>query len=287
MSSLSARLSEPEILVAPGVYDAFGAMLAERAGFESLYISGASVSYTKLGRPDIGLVSVDELASVVGTVSDRVDVPLIVDADTGFGNAINVQRTMTTLEKAGASGIQLEDQSMPKRCGHLNGKTLISKQEMCGKIKAALDARRDEDTVVIARTDAVAVEGFDQAIDRAEAYAEAGADVLFIEALQDEDQMAQTVSRFAGKIPLLANMVEGGKTPMRPADQLQALGFSIVIFPGGLVRALAHCATAYFENLKSAGTTENFRNHMLDFGELNELLGTEDILQSAKAYDED
>ncbi len=285
MTSLGERLSRPEILVAPGVYDAFGAMLAENAGFESLYISGASISYTRLGKPDIGLVSVDELTSVVGAISERVEVPLIVDADTGFGNALNVQRSVGVLERAGASAIQIEDQSLPKRCGHLNGKVLVDKDEMCGKIKAALDARRSEQTLIVARTDAIGVEGFGPALDRAEAYVEAGADVLFIEAPQDDEQMARTVIRFSQDAPLLANMVEGGKTPLRSADELQSAGYSIVIFPGGLVRALAHCAAAYFDNLKSNGTTENFRDRMLDFDQLNELLGTEEILDNAKSYD--
>ena len=285
MNVLGQRLSQPDILVAPGVYDAFGAMLAENAGFESVYISGASISYTRLGRPDIGLVSVDEMTAVVGAISERVHVPLIVDADTGFGNALNVQRTVGILERVGASAIQLEDQSLPKRCGHLNGKALVDKEEMCGKIKAALDARRSDQTLIIARTDAVAVEGFGPALDRAEAYVAAGADVLFIEAPQDDDQMAQTVSRFSQDVPLLANMVEGGKTPLRSAEELQSAGYSIVIFPGGLVRALAHCATAYFDNLKANGTTENFRDRMLNFDQLNELLGTQAILDSAKSYD--
>ncbi len=285
MNDLGQRLSQPDILVAPGVYDAFGAMLAENAGFESVYISGASISYTRLGRPDIGLVSVDEMTAVVGAISERVHVPLIVDADTGFGNALNVQRTVGILERVGASAIQLEDQSLPKRCGHLNGKALVDKEEMCGKIKAALDARRSDRTLIIARTDAVAVEGFGPALDRAEAYVTAGADVLFIEAPQDDDQMAQTVSRFSQDVPLLANMVEGGKTPLRSAEELQSAGYSIVIFPGGLVRALAHCATAYFDNLKANGTTENFRDRMLNFDQLNELLGTQAILDSAKSYD--
>jgi 2-methylisocitrate lyase-like PEP mutase family enzyme len=285
MNNLGERLSLSDILVAPGIYDAFGAMLAENAGFECLYISGASISYTRLGKPDIGLVSVDELTSVVGAISERVNVPLIVDADTGFGNAINVQRTIGVLERVGASAIQLEDQSLPKRCGHLSGKELVSKEEMCGKIKAAVDARRSDNTLIVARTDAVAVEGFGPALDRAEAYVEAGADVLFIEALQDDEQMSQTVSRFAQDIPLLANMVEGGKTPLRSANELQSVGYSIVIFPGGLVRALAQCAAAYFENLKANGTTQNFQDRMLNFGQLNELLGTEEILNNAEAYD--
>lgn len=181
--SLQTRLAQHEILLAPGVFDALSALLAEQAGFEAVYLSGASVAYTRLGRPDIGLVTANEVESTVANIRERIAIPLIVDADTGFGNAINVQRTVRMLERAGASAIQLEDQSLPKRCGHLDGKTLVSASEMVGKIRAALDARQSTATLIIARTDAVAVEGLDAAFERAERYAEAGADVLFVEAL--------------------------------------------------------------------------------------------------------
>ncbi len=286
-SQLKQRLGEPEILVAPGIYDAFGAMMAGQAGFEALYVSGASIAYTRLGRPDIGLVSLQEVASVVGTIAERVEMPLIVDADTGYGNAINVGRTVGVLERAGAAAIQLEDQSLPKRCGHLAGKTLVSAGEMCGKIKAALDARRHADTLIVARTDAVGVEGIEAAMQRAAKYVEAGTDILFIEALQDDAQLSGAVQRFGESAPLLANMVEGGNTPMHSAGELQALGYSIVIFPGGLVRALAHSAGAYFESLAAHGSTTPFLDRMFDFGELNALLGTQEILDGAKQYDED
>lgn len=284
---LKQRLTQPEILVAPGIYDAFGAMMAERAGFEANYVSGASIAYTRLGRPDIGLVSLEEVASVVGTISERVETPLIVDADTGYGNALNVSRTVRVLERAGAAAIQLEDQALPKRCGHLAGKTLVSAGEMCGKIKAALDTRRNPGTLIVARTDAVAVEGAKEAMERAANYVEAGADVLFIEALENDAQFLSTVERFGKATPLLANMVEGGKTPMHSAAELQALGYSIVIFPGGLVRALAHAADAYFKSLAANGTTQSFLDRMFDFGKLNALLGTQDLLDGAKQYDEE
>lgn len=283
---LKKRLSANEILLTPGVYDAFGAMMAERAGFEALYISGASIAYTKLGRPDIGLVSLDEVTSVVATIRERVELPLIVDADTGFGNALNVQRTVKNLERAGASAIQLEDQSLPKRCGHLDGKTLVSPQEMNGKIKAAVDARADENTLIVARTDAVGVEGYEAAMDRVEGFIQAGADVLFIEALQDDQQFKDAVERVAGRAPLLVNMVEGGKTPLRPAKSLEKLGYAIVIFPGGLVRMLAHSMEEYFASLHANGTTAELKDKMLDFYQLNELLGTKNILEAGKRYDE-
>jgi len=286
-NSLRDMLSGPKIVVTPGVYDAFGAMLAEQAGFESIYLSGASISYTRLAKPDIGLVSMDEVANVIGLIRERVDLPIVVDADTGFGNALNVQRCVPLFERNGASAIQLEDQQLPKRCGHLAGKTLVSTGEMVGKIKAALDVRRDEETLIIARTDSIAVEGFEEALNRAEAYVEAGADMLFVEALNDKAQMRETIERFGDRIPVMANMVEGGKTPLRPADELQEIGFSLVIFPGGLVRAISKAAADYFSVLKEHGTTAPHLDKMLDFNKLNSLLGTEEILQSGKKYEED
>jgi len=286
--NLKARLEQPGILVAPGVFNAWSALLAERTGFEAVYLSGASIAYTRLGRPDIGLVSLTEVVDTLGCIRERVPLPIIVDADTGFGNALNVRRTVSLLERAAAGGglaIQLEDQTSPKRCGHLDGKTLIPAVEMAGKIRAALDARESSDTLIIARTDAVAVEGLAPALERAEAYREAGADMLFIEALRSPGDMRSATGRFAGRAPLLANMVEGGKTPLLPASELQALGFSIVIFPGGLVRALSRTANDYFASLKATGSTAAFLDHMLDFSELNALIGTPEMLELGKRYD--
>lgn len=290
--SLKSRLAQPSILVAPGVFDAWSALLAERAGFEAVYLSGASIAYTRLGRPDIGLVSHTELADTLGCIRERIALPVIVDADTGFGNALNMRRTVTLLERAGGAhgsggglAIQIEDQTSPKRCGHLDGKTLISTAEMVGKIRAALDARMSSDTLLVARTDAVAVEGLEPALERAQRYLEAGADVLFIEALRSPEQMRQASARFSGRAPLLANMVEGGKTPLLGASELQSLGYSIVIFPGGLVRALSHTAGNYFASLKATGSTAAFRDRMLDFSELNALIGTPDMLALGKRYD--
>jgi len=287
--SLKARLAQQEIVVAPGVFDAWSALLAERAGFQAVYVSGASIAYTRLARPDIGLVSLTEVADTLGCIRERVPLPIIVDADTGFGNALNVRRTVTLLERAGGGAgglaIQLEDQTSPKRCGHLDGKTLIPATEMAGKIRAAIDARASSDTLIVARTDAVAVEGLEPALERAQGYLDAGADVLFIEALRSPGQMRQATARFAGRAPLLANMVEGGKTPMLPAGELQALGFSIVIFPGGLVRALSRTASDYFASLSATGSTAAYRDRMLDFSELNALIGTPEMLAMGKRYD--
>jgi 2-methylisocitrate lyase-like PEP mutase family enzyme len=284
METLRARLSAKPIVVAPGVYDAFTALVATQAGFETLYVSGAAIAYTKLGRPDIGLVSMSEVAETIALIRDRIDAHLIVDADTGYGNALNVVRTMRTFERAGASAIQLEDQDFPKRCGHLDGKGLIPADEMVGKIKAALDTRASRGTLVIARTDAVAVEGFDRAIERASLYKEAGADVLFVEAPKTREELGRVVTALPG-IALMANMVEGGKTPPLPAAELEAIGFALVIFPGGIVRALAHHAAGYYASLAANGTTEPFRNQMLDFDGLNRVIGTPEMIALGKRYE--
>lgn len=281
-----ARLAQKPILIAPGIYDALTASLVEQAGFEAAYLSGASLAYTKLGRPDIGLVSMAEVADTLTHVRERVAIPLIVDADTGFGNALNVQRTVRVFERAGANALQLEDQTFPKRCGHLADKGLIPVGEMIGKIRAAVDARASDQTLIIARTDAVAVEGFERAIERAHLYREAGADILFIEAPKTEDELKQVVAACGLATPLMANMVEGGMTPIVPAPILDDIGFSLVIFPGGIVRAIAKAAETFYSTLKRDGTTDAYRAHMFDFKGLNELLGTETILAHGKHYED-
>jgi 2-methylisocitrate lyase-like PEP mutase family enzyme len=283
--SLKTMLQQPDIVLAAGVYDALTASLASDAGFRALYLSGASIAYTRLGRPDIGLVTMSEVVETLSLIRDRVATPLIVDADTGYGNALNVQRTVRLFERAGASAIQLEDQSFPKRCGHLKDKSLIPTMEMVGKIKAATDARIGADTLVIARTDAVAVEGFDRAVERARRYAEAGADVLFVEAPRSETQLAAIARELGGRLPLMANMVEGGQTPLLGKDKLQALGFSLVIFPGGIVRAVAKAAKTFYETLARDGTTEALRNDMFDFDTLNAIIGTPQMLELGRSYE--
>jgi len=255
--TLSAQFAGAGIVIAPGVYDALGAALCEAAGFTAAYLSGASIAYCRFGRPDIGLVGMSEVADTLSAIRERVELPLIVDADTGFGNALNVQRTVRLFEHAGANAIQLEDQTLPKRCGHLTGKTLVPAAEMVGKIKAAIDARRSNQTL------------------------------LFVEAPRSRDEMKQIVARFGGQVPLMANMVEGGDTPMGTADELEALGFSLVIFPGGLVRAIARTATDYFASLKEHGCNQPLRDRMLDFQGLNELLGIEELLAIGNQYDMD
>jgi 2-methylisocitrate lyase-like PEP mutase family enzyme len=282
---LRAAIAAPDILVAPGCYDALSANLIERAGFAAAYLSGASIAYTRFGRPDIGLVGMSEVAETISQIRERVELPLIVDGDTGFGNALNVQRTVRLFERSGASAIQLEDQQMPKRCGHLAGKTLVSAKEMAGKIRAACDARADADTVIIGRTDALAVEGIDAALDRAEHYLEAGADILFVEALPDVPAMQTALARFRGRAPLLANMVEGGRSPLLPAAELQQLGFALAIFPGAMVRVQTFAAQRYLETLRRDGTTSALLGEMLNFDALNQLLGTEVWLERGKRYE--
>lgn len=283
--SLRSRLSGRDILIAPGVYDSLSALIAEQAGAEAVYLSGASIAYTRFGRPDLGLVTMSEVANTLEQICDRIDIPVIVDADNGYGNALNVQRCVRTFERAGAAAIQLEDQVFPKRCGHLAGKVLISADEMVGKIRAALDARASNETLIIARTDAIAVEGLDSALDRADRYMETGADILFVEAPKDRAAMVQIVERFSSRVPLLANMVEGGKTELLPAKELEDIGYSIVIFPGGLVRAQSKTTQAYFESLLSSGTTAPFLDRMADFDELNSIIGTPELMAEAQKYD--
>jgi 2-methylisocitrate lyase-like PEP mutase family enzyme len=283
--TLRTRLARKPIVVAPGVYDPFTALVATRAGFATLYVSGAAIAYTRLGRPDIGLVTMTEVAQTLSLIRDRVDAHLVVDADTGYGNALNVVRTVREFERAGATAIQLEDQDLPKRCGHLDGKTLIPAQEMCGKLRAAVDARRSGDTLIMARTDAVAVEGFERAIERAQMYREAGADMLFVEAPRTRDDLVRVVKTLGTGLPLLANIVEGGKTPALPAAELEAIGFAIVIFPGAIVRAFGFMADEFYGSLAAHGSNEPYRNRMLDFDGINRLIGTPEMMALGQRYE--
>ena len=282
--TLRNRLKQPNILVAPGVYDGLTANLATQSGFEALYLSGAAVAYTRLGLPDIGLSTASEMADTMALIAERTDLPVIMDADTGFGNALNARRTMQTYERAGAAAIQIEDQTFPKRCGHLTDKSLISRREMADKIAAVADARR-RDTLIIARTDAIAVEGCDAATCRAEAYIAAGADALFIEAPRSAVELQKIGDQFAGRVPLMANMVEGGATPVLDAQSLEAMGFDIVIFPGGIVRALTRTAQNYYDSLHKSGSNAPFADRMFDFDGLNEAIGTAEFLSLGEKFD--
>ena len=283
-NTLRTRLARPPILIAPGVYDPLTALIAEQAGFDTLYVSGAAIAYTRLGRPDIGLVSMNEVVETVVLIRDRVRAHLVVDADTGYGNALNVERTVRLLERAGANAIQIEDQEFPKRCGHLDDKALIPAPEMVGKIKAALDARHSRETLVIARTDAIAVEGFERAIARAVSYREAGADILFVEAPKTRTELQRIPPALKG-MPLMANMVEGGKTPPFAAADLETIGFSLVIFPGGIVRALARTANEFYASLAAHGTSEPFLDRMYDFAALNDVIGAPALIARGKQHE--
>lgn len=274
-----------ETLLAPGIYDALSGLIAEQSGAQAVYLSGASIAYTRFGRSDVGLVSVSEVHDTLAAVTDRIKIPIIVDADTGFGNALNVQRTVRNFERAGAAAIQIEDQSFPKRCGHLDGKVLIKTDEMVGKVKAAVDARKTSDTLIIARTDARAVEGLQEAIDRAHIYEEAGADILFIEAPRSVDELKVIRKSFHLNTPLLANMVEGGKTPVKNADDLKSIGFNIVIFPGGAVRAATFQLQEYYAGLLENGSNTEFSKRMHDFDSLNAVIGTPELLSIGKKYE--
>ena len=282
--SLRERLAGKQAVLAPGVYDALTALIAEQAGFDALYLSGGAVAYSQLGRSDVGLTTATETADVLQRIADRVSLPIIVDGDTGYGNALNTQRTIRLFERAGAAMIQLEDQTFPKRCGHLENKSLVSTAEMCGKLRAALDARQSRDTLILARTDAVAVEGLDAARERAEAYLACGVDALFIEAVHSTADMDVVCRQFASRTPLLANMVEGGKTPVRSAQELSDRGYRIVIFPGGTARFVSRQLQRYFATLKEHGTTEPMWSEMNDFNALNGLIGTPELLELSRRY---
>jgi 2-methylisocitrate lyase-like PEP mutase family enzyme len=280
-------LAGSQAIIAPGVYDALTALLVEQAGFQCAYVSGASVSFTRIGRPDLGLTTLTEVADSVANMRERTEIPLLVDADTGFGNALNVTRSVRLLERMGATGIQLEDQTSPKRCGHLAGKTMVSKEEMVGKLQAALDARNDDNTLIIARTDAIAIDGIDAALERAHAYVDAGADVLFIEAMRDKEQMALIGKEIGSRVPLLANMVEGGKTPLTPANELAELGFRLVIYPGAMVRVVSFAAQNYLQELKAQGSTLGLLEQMNSFDQIMDIVGLQESIAEGKAYDPD
>ncbi|MDR5695407.1 MAG: oxaloacetate decarboxylase [Armatimonadota bacterium] len=279
---LRQRLSQGRILIAPGAHDALTARIIERTGFEAVYFTGAGFAYTHLGAPDIGLTTLTETVWRVARIVESTRLPVIVDADTGYGNAFNVIRTVRELARVGAAAIQIEDQAFPKRCGHLTGKVLIPPEEMVGKIKAAVDAREDPDLLLIARTDALAVEGLEAALARAHRYREAGADILFVEAPRSREEL-QAIAR-ALDAPLMANMVEGGVTPLCTAAELEAMGYRIVIFPGAAVRMAAAAIMELMAHLHREGTTAGMQQKMLSLAQLNELVGLGEFQEMEERY---
>lgn len=259
--SLREIVSRRHAVLAPGAANALFARIIEDLGFECVYVTGAGIANMALGAPDIGLTSLDDIAGTVSRIADAVALPLIVDADTGFGNAVNTWRTMKVLERAGAAAIQLEDQDFPKRCGHFNGKGVIALSEMLPKIAAAADART-RDTLIIARTDALAVEGIDAAIDRAQAFIAAGADMTFIEAPRDAAQMRRIAQV---PVPQVANIVHGGKTPPLPQAELAGMGFGIVLYANAALQAAVRSATEVLGSLKATGSLDAVHDRLASF----------------------
>lgn len=258
-------------LLVPGAFNALVARMIEEAGFSAMYLSGAAFSAGTLALPDVGLFTLTELAQQTAWITHRTEIPLIVDADTGFGNAVNVERTIVELEAAGAAAIQLEDQQLPKRCGHLSGKELVSTDEMCAKLRAAAAARQDSDLVLLARTDARGVDGFDAAVERALRYLDAGADWIFPEALASQDEFERFVR--AVDAPLVANMTEFGKSPLLSLDELADLGYAAVLFPVTLLRVAMKAVEAALGVLASDGTQRELLDLMQSRQELYDLLG--------------
>jgi 2,3-dimethylmalate lyase len=276
--ALRELLAEPGITIMPGVYDALSARIAEQVGFRVLNIGGAMVANAVLGLPDVGLVTMTEMAEQIRRVTAATTVPAIADADTGYGNAINVMRTVREFEAAGAAGMYMEDQVFPKKCGHFEGKQVISRDEMIGKISAAVQARRDDDFVLVARTDARAVSGFDDAIDRANAYAAAGADVIFFEAPRSVEELRRIPELV--KVPVLANMISGGGfTPLTSARELGEMGFKLVNFGAASQQAAMHAVLGMYRELMDTGTTAGYLNRMMSFDERQRRLGLPEITE--------
>jgi 2,3-dimethylmalate lyase len=274
---LRELLSAGPPLVAPGAYDALSARLIEHAGFDVVYMTGFGTTASLIGRPDVGLLSGAEMVDNARRIVAAVDVPVIADADTGYGNAINVVRTVQLYEQAGVAGIQLEDQVMPKKCGHMSGKALIGTDEMVGKLQAAVAARTDPDLVIIARTDAVAVEGLDEALSRARSFAEAGADVLFVEAPTSEEDIARVAKELSGVAPLVFNWAEGGRTPPLSLERIAELGFSLVIYPIGTLLAATAGIRSLLATLKAEGTPVSALDALPTFGQFTDLIGLPEI----------
>ena len=272
---LRELLAGPGPVVAPGAYDALSARLVEQAGFDVVYMTGFGTTASLIGRPDVGLLTGAEMVDNATRIAAAVDVPVIADADTGYGNAINVVRTVRAYEQAGVAGLHLEDQVMPKKCGHLSGKAVIDAGEMVGKIRAAVEARRDPDLLLIARTDAAAVHGLDEAIRRGRLFADAGADALFVEAPTSEEDLARVAGELAGVAPLVFNWAEGGRTPPIPLARIAGLGFSLVLFPIGTLLAATAGIRALLDGLREDGVPR--LTGLPAFGEFTDLIGLPEV----------
>jgi 2,3-dimethylmalate lyase len=280
---LRALLDSGEIIVAPGAFDPLAARLVEEAGFPAVYMTGFGTSAALIGRPDVGLLTMPEMAGNAGRIADCVDIPVIADADTGYGNPLNVIRTVAAYEAAGVAGIHIEDQVSPKKCGHLDGKQVIPAAEMAQKVRAAVQARTQPEFVIIARTDARAVEGLDAAIERARLYRDAGADVLFVEAVLNEDEAAAVADAFPG-VPLLFNWAEGGKTPPIGLGRLTELGYRIVIFPISTLLAATAAMRQILREIAQAGTPAAALRDLPAFGDFLEFIGLPEVREAEQRY---
>lgn len=286
---LDALLADSAPVVAPGTFNALFARLIEKEGFAAVYISGAGVANSLLGKPDLGLVSMDEMTMIARLVCDVVTVPVIADADTGYGGVHNVARVVSAYERAGVAAIQLEDQVFPKRCGHFDGKEVVPVGEMVERLTSAIETRdntKHDGIRIIARTDAAGVLGLEEAIRRARIYGEAGADLLFVEAPTSREQL-ETIGRELAAWPLVANMVEGGKTPLLSVDELAELGFSLILFPGSITRTVTGAARSLLQNLANSGSTVEMIDNMATFDEINDLVGLKDADDWERSITED
>jgi 2-methylisocitrate lyase-like PEP mutase family enzyme len=280
---LRALLESGQTIVAPGAFDPLAARLVEEAGFPAVYMTGFGTSAALIGRPDVGLLTMTEMAASAGRIADCVDIPVIADADTGYGNPLNVIRTVGAYEAAGVAGIHIEDQVAPKKCGHMEGKQVIGAQEMAAKVRAAVEARAQPEFVIIARTDARAVEGLEGALERARLYREAGADVLFIEALVSEAEIEEAARAFPG-VPLLFNWAEGGKTPPVSLVRLTELGYRIVIFPIGTLLAATAAMRAILREIATSGTPAAALADLPTFGEFVDFIGLPQVREAERRY---
>jgi 2-methylisocitrate lyase-like PEP mutase family enzyme len=282
-NDFQSLLREPKSFILPGAYDAMSAKLIEETGFRAIYATGAGISNAQLGWADVGLTSLKEVVDIVARMADVTNIPIVVDGDTGFGNAINVIRTVKEFERAGVAAIQMEDQVSPKKCGHFSGKEVISKEEMVGKIKAALDARKDENLAIMARTDAIAVNGVEDAIDRAFAYYEAGADIIFVEAPNTVEELKQITSSLKG-IPQVINLVEGGKTPLISLKEAEEIGFKIMLCANTALRSAIKGITESLRILKEEGSQENLLPVSCTWEERQSLFNLKQIKEWEKKY---
>jgi carboxyvinyl-carboxyphosphonate phosphorylmutase len=279
---LRNALQPGRLLMVPGVFDCLTARLAECCGFSAVYMTGSGVSISRLGAPDLGLLSFAEILDQAKRIADVTALPVIADADTGYGGPLNVIRTVRELERAGIAAVQIEDQDWPKRCGHEPGRKLVSRDEMVGRVKAAVDARIHPDLVIIARTDARTLYGLDEALERAHAYAEAGADIVFVESPESAEEMRRVTTEV--RVPTLANQVEGGRTPVLPAHELQAIGFGIAIYPNSITRLFGHVGQLLFTELRESGSTRAFGDRMLDHSALWELFEHRSFIELEAKY---